>query len=374
VSYHVNQLHAIPATVDIAVHDNEVPAFIGTELDRLYGALYSSLACLRIGGSLTGVSTYIARRNGVPAAIFLFRREGEKIQVVNEGMRLDAHEVDRFARHMFATFDFVKVIAFHAVQTNARYIPLLHQSAFCAEDYIAALPATPQAYFASLGSATRKNIKRHQHRLEREFPSFNHCLFERGDADERYIRQLIEFNRLRLARKNISLDIDEDETRQIIRLVQQTGAVLAASIDGRLCGGSILYMIEKNWISRLNAHDPAFDAYRLGTLCCYLAVCKAIESGAEHFHFGNTWFDYKTALLGELQTFDHIALYRSPGALMRHAGMALKTACGGYALTTNRWVFHHVGTSNTLPWRVAGRMLAAWRAAKFRYVQDRQIH
>ncbi|WP_292936642.1 GNAT family N-acetyltransferase [Noviherbaspirillum sp.] len=352
------------AEADIVVHENEVPPHVGPELDRLYGTLYSSLTYFHACASLAGVSTYIARRNRVPTAVFLYRREGTRLYVVNEGMRLEAAEVERFAHHMFAGSDPVDMIILHAVQMESRGVPLLQQRFFCAEDFIVTLPSTPQDYLARLGSSTRKNLKRHRNRVERDFPSFRHCIVERGDVDERLIREIIELSRARIAGKGISFGIDEDETRNIIKLVQRSGAVLLATIDGRLCGGTIMYRIGKNWISRVNAHDPAYDDYRLGMLCCYLAICNAIESGAEHFHLGHSWYEYKTALLGELQAFDHITLYRSRGALLRHAGTATRTACKGYALQANRWIVHRAATDKRFHWRVVGKMLAAWRAAK----------
>lgn len=352
------------AEADIVVHENEVPPNVGPELDRLYGALYSSLTYFQSCASLAGVSTYVARRKGVPAAIFLYRREGTRLYVVNEGMRLEAAEVERFAQHMFAAADPVDMIILHAVQMETGRIALPQQRFFCAEDFIVTLPSTPQDYLARLGASTRKNLKRHRNRVDRDFPSFRHRIVERGDADERLIREIIELSRERIAGKGMSFGIDEDETRNIVKLVQRSGAVLLATIDGRLCGGTIMYRIGKHWISRVNAHDPAYDDYRLGMLCCYLAICKAIESGAEHFHLGHSWYEYKTALLGEFRTFDHVTLYRSRGALVRHAGSATKTACKGYALQINRWLVHHAETDKRFHWRMVGKMLAAWRAAK----------
>jgi CelD/BcsL family acetyltransferase involved in cellulose biosynthesis len=355
---------AAPDPTGIAVHENEVPSFAGPELDRLYGTLYSSLAYFRHCASLDGVSTYVARRDDVTTAIFLFRREGSKIRVVNEGMHLDAAEVVRFAQYMFAQSAFADVIEFHAVQTAASHIPLLHQQAFCAEDFIVALPSTPQEYLARLGPATRKNLRRHRNRLERDFPTFRHAVHEGVEADEDMIRHIIEMSRRRIATKGMAFAIDEEETRRIVTLVRQSGAVLATTVDDRICGGTVMYRFGKNCISRVNAHAVEFDAYRLGMLCCYLAACHAIETGAERFHLGHSWYDYKTALLGEFQPFHHLALYRSPGALVRHAGTAFQTACKGCTLAANRWVLHRAAQGHSLPWRMAGKALAAWRAAK----------
>lgn len=357
---------AVRGPVTITVRENELPSFVGPQLDRLYGSLYSSLAHFRSLGELDDMSTYVAWQDDVPIAIFLFRRDGDKVRVANEGMELDADEVVRFAQHVFATSAFADVVEFHAVKVDSVRIPLLHQRSFCAEDFIVRLPATAQDYTASLGQSTRKNLRRHRNQLERDFPGFRHDIVERSDVDERDIRHMLELSRQRMERKGLDFAIGEDEARHIVRLVQQSGALLVASIDGRCCGGSVLFRFGKDWTSRVNAHDPAFDDYRLGMICCHLAICSAIEAGAERFHLGHTWYEYKTALLGEFERFDHLALYRSPYALVRHAGTAIKTAYAGYALTANRWLLHHAGADSSPGWRAAGKLLETWRAAKRR--------
>ncbi|RZI44690.1 GNAT family N-acetyltransferase [Herbaspirillum sp. HC18] len=364
-------VHAYPliATLnrpDTAIHENDIPAFVGPELERLYGTLYSSLHYFHTCGGLEGASTYVARRNGKAAAIFLFRQDGDKVRVLNEGMRLQAEEICRFARCMFASRPSARMVIFHAVQADRIGNAFLHQRFFCAQDFIVPLPATQEAFLARLGAATRKNLKRHRHRLERDFPSFTVSVRQRGDAGEADIRRIIELSRQRRTAKGKPFDIDDQETQRIVRLVQRCGSALVATIDGRICGGALMLHIGNSHHSRVNAHDPAFDDYRLGTLCCLLAINEAIACGAARFHLGNTYNDSKTALLGEFHPFDHIAIYRSPLALLINAGEALKTARTGYALQTNRWFLHNASQNNGMPWRMARMLLTAWSAAKKR--------
>jgi hypothetical protein len=354
------------ASAEITVYENQVPDFIGSELDRLYGTLYSSLCYFQTCGDLTGVSTYVARREGAVTAIFLFRRDDEKIVVVNEGMCLRTEEVAEFVRHVFSAFHPVGRIVFHAVKTDGGNIPFVHHRSFCAEDFIVRLPQTKEAYLARLGPATRKNIKRHKNRLERDFPSFRCRTYPGHEADEHQLRQLIELNRIRMAMKGMASFIDEEEAQRIIRLVRQCGEVLIATIDDRLCGGVIFYRIGKNHISKVIAHDLQYDSYRLGMVCCYLAICDAIARGAKHFHLGHTRYEYKIALLGEFERFDHIVVYRSARELARHGRTALKQVLAGYSLQMNRWLLQKIQHENRFFWRLARRTLNAWRTVKKR--------
>ncbi|HYD94179.1 MAG TPA: GNAT family N-acetyltransferase [Noviherbaspirillum sp.] len=365
--------HADPGRVEpasgrteVVIHDNEIPAFAGPELDRLYGTLYSSLSYFRTCGGLDGASTYAARRNDEIRALFLFRRDAHKVTVINEGMRVPAEEICRFARHMFFAYPSVRQVHFHAVQPDRGDIPMLHQRFFCSEDFITTLPATQDAFLARLGPATRKNLKRHRNRLERDFPDFCYRVHERGDATEADIRTILELNRQRMAVKGMATYINEEEAQSIVRLVQCCGAALVATIGGRICGGTLMYRIGENHLSKVNAHDPAYDDYRLGMLCCYLAISEAIACGARHFHLGHTHYDYKTALLGQWQRFDHIAIYRSPLALLGSGRDALKIARDGYKLRATRWFTDNANRKHSVPWRLARKLLEVRRTTKRR--------
>lgn len=353
-----------PAQIAVKVYRNEVPSFAAVEMDRLYGTLYSSSAYLQASGSSGNIHTYVARRGGKISAIFLFMFEGGTVRVVNEGMQLMSEEICRFAQHMFNEYETVGAVSFHAVQTEQQAIPFVHQRFFCAEDFIAPLPDTPAAYLASLGSATRKNIKRHKNRIERDFPSFQHRLYEGRDVDEQDLLAIIELNRVRMASKHKASFINEVAMQEIIRLVRTCGEVCIATIDGRLCAGTIIFRVGGSHISRVHAHDPRYDAYRLGMVCCYLAVCACIERGGSRFHFGHGRYEYKSALLGRRQEFDHLTLYRSSWHRMKHARMAVKIAAAGYRLRASRWVVQGAEQGSNALWRGLGKALAAWR--KFR--------
>jgi len=351
---------------EISVYEDHVPDFAGPALDRLYGILYSSLSYFRTCGDLADVSTYVARREGIVSAIFLFRREEATIRVLNEGMRLPSDELARFVRHIFAAYPESRAIVCHAVQVNGGKLPFVHHRSFCAEDFIVRLPQTQEAYIARLGPATRKNIKRHKNRLERDFPSLQWHVQNGREADEDHIRRIIDLNRMRMEKKGMRSYIDEEETKKIVRLVQQCGDVQSVMIDGRLCGGTLFYRIGRNHISKVNAHDPAYDSYRLGMICCYLAVCDAIARSAEHFHLGSTYYEYKTALLGEFEKFDHVVIYRSPILLFRRGPAAIKEILSGQALQLNRWILRNVDRDKRPLWRIARKALDAYRAMKKR--------
>jgi hypothetical protein len=352
------------AEIMISVYENETPAYVGEELDRLHGSLYSSFTYFQIYGGADNVSTYVVRDSDQTRAVFLYKREGRRVQVINEGMKIAAQEMSRFADYVFSTFEYIDSIAFHAVQTEPHRLPYPHHRFFFNENFILTLPDSADAYLAHLGSATRKNIKRHKNRLERTFPTFRYRTYLKDEVDEQQVRDIIDLNRARMARKNKISSIDEDETQRIIRLVKECGLVGVATIDGRVCAGAITFRIGENFISRVNAHDPQYDDFRLGILCCYFTICDCIARGGKEFHFMSGKYEYKNALLGKCERFDKVVLYRSRLHKVRNSGMAVKMLATGSVHSAREWLSPRLKKSCNPLWRAAVRCVSAWRALK----------
>jgi hypothetical protein len=297
--------------VSIFVSENEVPPSVGKVLDELYGSLFSSLAHLQVHESLNNANTYVAAKGMHIAAALIFRQEQHEVTVLNEVFRIDQEEVARFVRYIFSRYPFVKKIAFSAIACELGDIGYALQRLPGTEYIIVSLPRTEEEYTASLGKATRKNIRHHLSRLKRTFPSFVHEVQEAGDISEEDLLSIIEFNRLRMADKQKIVHLSQEDVARIVKLAKRCGFISLIRIDGRVCGGAICYRTGKTVTSHVNAHDPQYNQYRLGTLSCYLAVCESIRRGAKEFNLEWGAEDYKYALLGVDHPFDHALIYRS---------------------------------------------------------------
>jgi hypothetical protein len=315
----------------ISLYENSVPPFAQGKMERLYENLYSSVAHYRIYGGIPGnASTYIAQKNGNETAVLLFLSEKNKVHVLNEQISIDAGEIDRFARYIFTTFRSVDVISFHAIEAKIEKLPFPYQQFNCTEDVVMTLPDTAQEYLASLGKATRSYINRYLNKIRRSFPTFSHNVYLKEEASERHIREIIGLNRARMAGKNKLSYIDDAEAERIIKLVKLCGLVSVMTIDGRICAGAINCRVGAHYFLKVIAHDPEYNEYRLGTLCCYLAICECIAHGGRQYHFLWGRYEYKYRLLGVNRNLDHIAVYRSPVHMVLNAGMALQLAFNKY--------------------------------------------
>ncbi len=323
----------------ISCYENEVPSFVESEVEQLYGNIFSSLLEFRIYGWVVGsTSTYVASRDGRISALLLFRREKGRVHVLNEAIRVDHGELQRFSDYIFARYPDVNVISFKAIETDVGRLPFPCQRFNHLEDITLTLPETAEQYRASLGKNTRRNIKRYTDRLVRTFPSFRFDVYEKEAVEASHVRALVEFNHARMAEKHIVSEIDEEETRRIVELAQACGLVGIVTIDGRIAAGAISYNAGSNYFLNVLAHAPAYDDYWLGFLCCYRTICECIARGGREFHFLWGRYDYKFALGAVQRDLDNVTVYRSRMQLLLNGRVAWQEAVGGYLRRLKMWL------------------------------------
>lgn len=324
--------------ITISFYENHVPSFVEIELERLYENIFASFAKLRIDGMTGNASAYVVWRGGKAITAFLYRREKGRVEVINEGIRIDEDEVRRFVRAIFAAFRSATVISFHAVETDIRRLPFPHQRFNCLEDIVLALPSTPQEYLASLSRKMRKTIKHYMRKLELSTPSLCYEVYVDEEVSEQHIRDIVRLSGARMIAKNIVSAHSEEKTERLIRLVRMYGLVGVTTIDGRVCAGAICSRFGANYFLHVIAHDPQYDDYRLGTLCCYQTICECIERGGNEFHFLSGRYGYKYKLLGVQRDLDHLAVYRSRLQFLFNGDIVLKNAFRGYGRKAKRWL------------------------------------
>jgi hypothetical protein len=353
-------------TTAIACHYNGIPAYVGHELDRLYGTRYACMPHFRHYGDTEGVHTYVVRAGEEALTVFLFRCQGRCVQVLNEGIRIGCEEADTFADYVFNVFPSTDVICFHCVEAErgAHQRPCLR--VVCAQDMVLPLPASTEAYFIGLGASTKKLLRHRQNRLQREFPNFAFHVHEREQVSEQDVRAILAFNRQRMAGLDKTSSIDADEEERIVRYVRDCGFVTTATIDGKLVAGAINYRIGRHFSARILAHDPAYDEHRLGFICAYRTVCECIRHGAvANFYFG--WGDnpYKFSLGAMPRPLCNVQIYRSRWSMLRHSGTALAIVLAGCKHTVRQGILDAARRGDdSIGSRLAVKLLDVVRALK----------
>ena len=320
------QIRPVPDGLATVCYENEIPSQVEGELERLYQNVFASLAHFRIYGQIDDVGVFLMYRRELLVEALLFRIEDSRLVILNEGIRLARETLVHLCRFVFRRFANVATISFHAVAPALENFPFPFQRTNCGEDIVLRLSPSVADYESRLGRATRKSLRQHVSRVKRAFPSFEFEIFQRAEVRERDVRAIIELNRQRMAGKRRESTFDEAETWRLVRLAKARGFVSVVRIDGKLCAGSICLRIGEDYFSRVNAHDPAYDSFRLGTVCCYLGICAAIGEGGREYHFLWGRYAYKYQLLGEQRDLDSLTVFRSPFQLARHAVPVCRSA------------------------------------------------
>lgn len=308
----------------VLIYDGEVPAFVERQLELLYQSLFTTIARIEIYSSREGASTYVVRKGDKIVTIFLFLRKRNHVTVLNQQVVIDGEEVKRFASHIFSRYPTVSLISFYAIETDIRNTRFPVQIEDCLEDIVLKLPTTEEAYLGKLGKNTGSSIKRNKKKILRDFPSLRVEILSRDTVSEEQIRTIINFSHARMAVKKETCYHNEASTQQLIRLVRKYGSVFIATIDSRICAGVITHRVGDNCFLHVIAHDPQYDQYGLGKLCCYQSICEAIAQGAAEYHFGYGRRAYKYRLGGAHQELYRVEIYRSKLLLAANIGHFIK--------------------------------------------------
>ncbi|MDF3035865.1 MAG: family N-acetyltransferase [Paucimonas sp.] len=334
----LSQEPAFNNDISIQFYEKGIPQPAADDMDRLYQNLYSSYAQFAMTRDLGAVHTYVARRGGDPLAVLVFEKQGRSIRVVNSVIKLDQQETARFVREVFSRFPDVGAVSFHAVQAEFTSLPLPMQRYRRSEDIVVSLPPTINEYLDSLGKSTKKNVKYYMNKLKRNYPSFEYRVYQGKDITEQLVRDIVEVKRARMADKNQVMTGDDGEIERIMKIARVHGLVGVATIDDKVAAGSIGYLIGGHAFGGVLAHDPQYDSYWIGMLCCYQTISACIERGCKEYHFQWGKDEYKFRLLGVQRDLFDVVVYRSTAHMLLHPSLALRTEVGGRFREFKDWL------------------------------------
>lgn len=300
-------------------YDRQIPSFVEAALDQRYGSLYSSMPQLGIY-SLQDISTYVELHQSDVREIFLYRRDQRSIIVINQGMTLCSHAVQRFANAVFEHEPGTNCVCFDSVYlTDPRRLNrkiVLPVS----EDIVIDLPRNASDYLAAMSKSLRKSL---QSRLKRT-AGLRHQVIAGNRLDDHILQQIIRFNHARMAAKQQDSAIDHAAHRRLLHLAQARGTVGTLEINGRLCAGCLVCRFGDDVFSLLNAHDPAMNSLGLGKLLRHLMVLEAIRAGARRFHLLGGYFASKRSFGAKRMPLYGLLIYRHRRAMLLNIGKLIQ--------------------------------------------------
>ncbi len=156
---------------------------------------------------------------------------------------------------------------------------------FKSDNQILELPETVDEYLANLGSKKRKNIKNRMTRLLSDFKEVKFSIKKGDEISENLIEKIIQFNRSRMKTKGKVSGIDNVYKTNILKYARCYGCVGVLELDGKLIGGAIGTLINKDIFMHVIAYDESFSGYNVGEVCTFNMIQYAIENDWKNFHF-----------------------------------------------------------------------------------------
>lgn len=317
-------------------YDRHIPAFVEAALDKRYGSLFSSIPQLGLY-SLQNISTYVEWKQNSIQELFLYRRDKDRITVINQGMRVDGAEVQRFADAIFQHEPGTDKLCFHSVELIKQYQLRKKICLPISEDSVIDLPDTESAYLAALGRSLRQSM---QSRLKRT-QGLKHQTLPGSTIDAQVIERIIAFNHARMLAKQRQSAIDDTEKQRLLILARARGVVGTIELNGKLCAGSLVCRFGDDIFSLLNAHDPEMNKLGLGKLSRHLMILEAIRSGARRFHLLGGYFNSKRPFGARRIPLYTLLVYRRRSGMVKDASTLLKLLLKSLDYQLRTLIEHH---------------------------------
>lgn len=298
------------------IYPDCIPPFAERSLERLYGSLYASMPQLRCD-RLDRINTYAAWRGSQLSALLLYRLDGSRISVINEGMGVSTEELNRFAAALFERHANASVISFYALAVDKERLDYPSIRMPVTEDILIDLPGSGQDYLSQLSKSSRKSIKQHLSRAQRDLADFDHAVLTGNEISDDLVDQVIAFNHRRMASKQRRSAIDAEARSHLLHLLRHRGWVGVVRSEGRICAGTLACRLGDDVYSLVNAHDPDLDAYSLGNVSRHLLINASIHAGVRRFHMMGGQLSTKRHAMARRHVLCELRLYRSWRSVVR---------------------------------------------------------
>jgi hypothetical protein len=354
---------ATAAEVVITFYELSVPSFCREALDKIYRSVFATLDQFEMDNALDMVNTYVERVDGEICTVLLYRINDDMATVLNQAVSLEKGVMDRFSEALFAEHPRVQAIEFLKVQADTSNIKRPFLQFHCGEDIVAPLPATPDEYLASLGKNLRETVKRYTNKITRSFPDFRIHVYIDDEYDAQQIMELYRLHKERILTRNEVSNVTPEIFDKIMAMARKRGLVTVATMNGKVVGGLICWKVDSSYVMRIIAHDPVYDEYKIGTICCYHTIRECIARGGRAFHFMGGRLIYKYRFLGVERDYDQIMIYRTRLTVLRRLPVAARVVIKGLNQEVRLWLQNAERSEDPLA-RFATRWLQQWRSLK----------
>lgn len=306
-----------PSRTEIAEFNAVVfPAGVpGDELDALpalYGSLGSTAPFFCIYDHLDAPAACVLRD---PHHVFVLRKDGCTVEVLNRTCDVPARDVERACRAIFRAFPDVRRVHIDVLfppselelpvrflsQRNLRSIPL---------------PGGPDEYVAALGRHTRRNLRAYERRWSRDHPGAEVQIVRTGERSGELFELFCAWKHDRFAEKGKAAFWDGagEVKDQFVALLRALGEAQIVSVEGEPAGLVFFFQVGATLDSSEGAYDTQYEPCALGTLMHYWMTLEAARRGAARVCLGAGPNEYFRRFGSITRPASRISVFRSDWA------------------------------------------------------------
>jgi len=292
-----------------------VPPLAGAELPTLYGSSFSVAEYFRIYDEVHAFCACILDQ---PRHIVAFTHAGSSAVILNQLFNIDAASFRRVCGAIFRSLPRVRRIRFNGSRLDPVPLGLPTRIVAHSEDFVLALPGDYDTYVATLGSATRKNLRKHTRRFDAAFPERRILVYERSEIPRVLVHTIVELNRKRMTSKGeVSLLTPEAEAR-IQEFGSFYGFCLAFAVGDKIIAGTLGTLVGHDYFGEVQTFDPDFAEYHLGTLCTLQTMRECMGREVQRYHMLWGRNEQKNRLGGQPQALCAFVAYRTAASRIAH--------------------------------------------------------
>ena len=316
-------------------YDAPLPKDIEEKTAGLYHCAFCVKEFFELFKGLTGYKALAIFEATVLKHLIFYVVENNSLQVLNELIEIEPEYLVYASDALFKKYPRANKISFSRIKSDIHGLAPPHRLWSRGSDIVAQLPATIEAFDAQLGKSTKKTVKYHLNRLQRENPGFNFSVASSSEIAPSLIKRIIDLNRQRMASKRIRSGYDAAREKHVTEFAGRYGTVTSITINDTVVAGLICYDMGTHVFGETIAHDNAYNKSRIGQVVFYLTLRHFIERGVSCYHMMEGDYNYKYSFLGVAQNLYSFSVYRSarhkfldlPDLLAYRTGNMIKQLC-----------------------------------------------
>ena len=279
-----------------------------------------------------------------PRHVLVFRREGGTVEIYNRMFAIAPCDAERACRALFRAFPFVHRVRLH-VLFPPRELRLPVRDLGGRDHMMLELPETAEAWEASLGKSTRRNLKLYENRLRRAHPDALTEVIDPASRAAELLDLLVAWKVARFSARGQTTywESRPEEYALMLELLRRDAEVQITSINGRVAAIVVLFWNGSGVCAQEWAHDPDYESLHLGYTSLRAAVKLAIERGARTMDllWGNE--QYKERFGARHVTSSGVSVFPSQTARVHSLGEARELASRRVGRTARRryWQARH---------------------------------